>query len=181
MPFKDNSFDAAYAIEATCHAPKLEDVYGEIARVLKPGGLFGSYEWITTPKYDPNNEVHKKAVYDIEYGNGLPPLRNMEQVLSAAKSVGLELVKQHDLVHDEDESTYTWYHRMDMSYMSYYMTHVTCWVTETFGFAPKGTIATHRMLMHALDGLVAGGKNELFTPMHLFVFRKPVSSDSEKN
>jgi 24-methylenesterol C-methyltransferase len=30
MPFKDGTFDGAYAIEATCHAPKLEDVYGEV-------------------------------------------------------------------------------------------------------------------------------------------------------
>ena len=35
--FKDNSFDGVYAIEATCHAPKREVVYGQIFRVLKPG------------------------------------------------------------------------------------------------------------------------------------------------
>nr|CAD1832166.1 unnamed protein product [Ananas comosus var. bracteatus] len=28
-----------YSIEATCHAPHLEDVYGEIFRALKPGGM----------------------------------------------------------------------------------------------------------------------------------------------
>lgn len=27
-----------YAIEATCHAPSFEGVYGEIMKVLKPGG-----------------------------------------------------------------------------------------------------------------------------------------------
>jgi ubiquinone/menaquinone biosynthesis C-methylase UbiE len=26
MPFQPNTFDAAYAIEATCHAPKVRDV-----------------------------------------------------------------------------------------------------------------------------------------------------------
>ena len=35
--FKDDSFDGVYAIEATCHAPKREGVYGQIYRVLKPG------------------------------------------------------------------------------------------------------------------------------------------------
>ena len=48
MSFPDNSFDAVYAIEATVHAPKLEGVYGEIFRVLKPGGVFGVYEWLMT-------------------------------------------------------------------------------------------------------------------------------------
>jgi sterol 24-C-methyltransferase len=36
--FGENSFDAVYAIEATVHAPSFEGVYGEIQKVLKPGG-----------------------------------------------------------------------------------------------------------------------------------------------
>ena len=36
--FGEASFDAVYAIEATVHAPSWEGVYGEILRVLKPGG-----------------------------------------------------------------------------------------------------------------------------------------------
>ena len=54
MPFPDNSFDGAYSIEATCHAPKLEEIYSEIYRVLKPGSLYVSYEWVTTKFYNPN-------------------------------------------------------------------------------------------------------------------------------
>jgi 2-polyprenyl-3-methyl-5-hydroxy-6-metoxy-1,4-benzoquinol methylase len=37
LPFQENSFDGVYAIEATCHAPRRQGVYGEIFRVLKPG------------------------------------------------------------------------------------------------------------------------------------------------
>ena len=37
--FGENSFDAVYAIEATCHAPNFEGIYGEIHKVLKPGGI----------------------------------------------------------------------------------------------------------------------------------------------
>lgn len=37
--FGENSFDAVYAIEATCHAPSWEGVYSEIKHVLKPGGI----------------------------------------------------------------------------------------------------------------------------------------------
>lgn len=36
--FGEASFDAVYAIEATCHAPSWEGVYGQILKVLKPGG-----------------------------------------------------------------------------------------------------------------------------------------------
>jgi hypothetical protein len=28
-----------YAIEATCHAPSFEGIYGEIYKCLKPGGI----------------------------------------------------------------------------------------------------------------------------------------------
>lgn len=66
MPFEDNSFDAVYAIEATCHAPKLEGVYGEVFRVLKPGGTFAFYEWCVTDKYDPNDPEHRRIIRGVE-------------------------------------------------------------------------------------------------------------------
>ncbi len=62
----DGKFDSAYAIEATVHSPTLEIVYGEVFRTLKPGGLFATYEWVTTPKYDENNPKHKRIVHGIE-------------------------------------------------------------------------------------------------------------------
>jgi len=37
--FGPNSVDAVYAIEATVHAPNFEGIYGEILKVLKPGGV----------------------------------------------------------------------------------------------------------------------------------------------
>jgi predicted methyltransferase len=37
--FTDGACRAVYAIEATCHAPSWEDVYGQIFKILKPGGV----------------------------------------------------------------------------------------------------------------------------------------------
>ena len=34
-----------YAIEATVHAPTWEGVYGEIMKVLKPGGVVSTSTW----------------------------------------------------------------------------------------------------------------------------------------
>ena len=65
-PYDDNSFDAVYAIEATCHSHSREKVYGEMFRVLKPGGMFGVYEWSMTDKYDPCNLEHKQVKEGIE-------------------------------------------------------------------------------------------------------------------
>lgn len=51
---------------------QLQQVYGEIYRVLKPGTYFASYEWVSTKKYDPNNRDHVRIMDEINYGNGLP-------------------------------------------------------------------------------------------------------------
>ena len=66
MSFEPNSFDAVYAIEATVHAPSLEGVYSEIFKVLKPGGVFGVYEWLMTDNYDPTNPRHREICHGIE-------------------------------------------------------------------------------------------------------------------
>ncbi|CAI0382423.1 unnamed protein product [Linum tenue] len=65
MPFPDGSFDGAYSIEATCHAPRLEEVYGEIFRVLKPGALYVSYEWVTTEKFAADDAEHVEIIRDL--------------------------------------------------------------------------------------------------------------------
>ncbi|KAF7144284.1 hypothetical protein RHSIM_Rhsim05G0184300 [Rhododendron simsii] len=92
MPFPDNSFDAAYAIEATCHAPDAVGCYKEIHRVLKPGQCFAAYEWCMTNSFDPNNKEHQSIKREIELGNGLPDIRTTTQCLEALKQAGFELM-----------------------------------------------------------------------------------------
>ena len=58
MDVPDEFIDAAYAIEATVHAPSKVDCYGEVFRVLKPGGCFAAYEYCMTDRFDPNNPRH---------------------------------------------------------------------------------------------------------------------------
>lgn len=91
LPFENNHFDGVYAIEATCHAPRREDVYGEIFRVLKPGRMFACYEWCLTPLYDANNEHHRLIKKKIEEGDGLPDMATEEEVRNALKAVGFEV------------------------------------------------------------------------------------------
>jgi len=57
---QDNTYDAVYSVEATCHAPSKVGVYSEVFRVLKPGGLYGTYEWVITDNYDENDSEHVK-------------------------------------------------------------------------------------------------------------------------
>ncbi len=52
MPFEDAAFDAAYTQHVAMNIPEKTALYGEIARVLKPGGLFGIYDILQGPGGD---------------------------------------------------------------------------------------------------------------------------------
>lgn len=47
---------------------------------------------------------------------------------------------------------------------------------ETVGIAPAGTQKTAHALALAADSLVAGAKENLFTPMYMMVARKPLNA-----
>lgn len=173
MPFDDNTFDKVYSIEATCHTTNLIDVYKEIFRVLKHGGVYGSYEWLSTKYYDRNNQQHIDWMHDIEFGSGLPPMHTFDQVINTANSLGFELVFEHDFGFDTDIA-HPWYYKLDMSTVSTTITHYFTAIMETLGLAETGSLAAHSALLRAVRGLVGGGRAQIFTPMHMFIFRKPL-------
>ncbi|KAH6803498.1 sterol methyltransferase 1 [Perilla frutescens var. frutescens] len=180
MPFPDNSFDAVYAIEATCHAPDAVGCYKEVYRVLKPGQCFAAYEWCMTDGYDPNNKEHQQIKAEIELGNGLPDIRLTGQCLDALKKAGFEIVWEKDLAVD---SPVPWYLPIDASYFSlssFRLTALGRFFTrnlvaglEKIGVAPKGSQRVQAFLEKAAEGLVAGGRKEIFTSMYFFLARKP--------
>ena len=48
MPFDDAAFDAAFSIHVAMNIKDREGLYGEIARVLKPGAVFCAYDVMKT-------------------------------------------------------------------------------------------------------------------------------------
>lgn len=189
MDFEPESFDAVYAIEATVHAPVLEGVYSEIYKVLKPGGTFGVYEWVMTDKYDETNEEHRKIAYGIEVGDGIPKMYKKEVADKALKDVGFEILYERDLADNDDEIPW-WYPLsgewkyiqsfndvctyVRSSYLGRKLTTFAVGTLETFGLAPKGSAKVTDALEEAAIYLVKGGEQKLFTPMMLYVLRKPL-------
>ncbi|KIJ61846.1 hypothetical protein HYDPIDRAFT_95727 [Hydnomerulius pinastri MD-312] len=190
--FGENSFDAVYAIEATVHAPTWEGVYGEIMKVLKPGGVFGVYEWCMTDTWDPSNPKHKELAHAIEFGNGIPEMRPLSKAREAMVNVGFTIEHEEDLADRPDEVP--WYYPLEgdiwkaqtawdyftvwrMSWSGKLVSHTTIRVLEMFGLIPKGTYEVGESLKVAADALVKGGQTKLFTPMYLAVCRKPAQSD----
>ncbi|KAL3613927.1 24-methylenesterol C-methyltransferase 2 [Castilleja foliolosa] len=172
MPFDDNSFDGVYSIEATCHAPNLEEVYGEIYRVLKPGSLYVSYEWVTTELYRGDDPEHVEVIQAIERGDALPGLRNYTDISEVAKRVGFEVVQERDLAKPPANP---WWTRLKMGRIAYWRNHVMITVLAWLGIAPKGVVDVHEMLFVTADHLTRGGETGIFTPMHMILCRKPGS------
>jgi len=188
MEFPENSFDMVYAIEATVHAPSLEGIYSQIFRVLKPGGVFGVYEWLMTDKYDNSNPRHREIRLGIEQGDGISNMEKIEVALKAMKAAGFELEIHEDMADRPDPLPWYWPLAGDWSQMQSIwdiptvarMTkigrgtvHRFVGALEMIKLAPRGTQKTADSLALAADNLVAGGKEKLFTPMYLMVARKP--------
>ncbi|KAI5848194.1 S-adenosyl-L-methionine-dependent methyltransferase [Tricharina praecox] len=191
MSFEHNSFDAVYAIEATVHAPSLEGVYTEIFKVLKPGGVFGVYEWLMTDDYDATNAHHREICHGIEIGDGISQMVKISEGLRAIKAAGFELEYHEDLAQRGDEIP--WYYPLagDMKYcrsvgdlftvlrmtkVGRGAVHKLVGALEMIGVAPKGTQKTADTLAVAADCLVAGAKENLFTPMYMMIARKPLNA-----
>lgn len=186
IPFEDNTYDGAYAIEATCHAPHREDVYGEIFRVLKPGQTFATYEWCLTPKYDTNNEEHRLIKKKIEEGDGLPDMATEEQCVQALKNVGFEVVEARDMALDSLFGTGDpWWlplhpsnnplsFRFQLSPFGKWITRTLLWFFEGIWLVPAGTSKVQGMLQQGAWGCERGGYTGIFTPMYLMVARKPL-------
>lgn len=178
MPFADNSFDGAYSIEATCHAPKLEEVYAEVFRVLKPGALYVSYEWVTTDKYKGEDAEHVEVIQGIERGDALPGLRSYSDIAETAKKVGFEVVQEKDLASPPSQP---WWTRLKMGRIAYWRNHVVVTVLSAVGIAPKGTVDVHEMLFKTADYLTRGGETGIFSPMHMILCRKPAASAANES
>ncbi|EXJ89703.1 sterol 24-C-methyltransferase [Capronia epimyces CBS 606.96] len=191
MSFPANSFDAVYAIEATVHAPSLQGVYEQIFRVLKPGGVFGVYEWLMTDNYDNDNPQHREIRLGIEQGDGISNMVKVSEGLAAIKAAGFELEYHEDLAERPD--AVPWYYPLagDFRYLGtlgdlFTISRMTWWgrglihklvgVGEKLRVIPPGTQKTADSLALAADSLVAGGKQKLFTPMYLIIARKPATA-----
>jgi len=175
LPFPDAAFDAAYAVEATCHAPVLRDAYAEIFRVLAPGGTFVSYEWLSTARFDPADPEHARIMAAINYGNGLPSMRTPAQAEAAARAAGFEVELSYDMAAAPGTPPGSWYARLARMRASRLMglNAVVVRVAAATRLAPPGLVPVHDLLVGAAAALVEGGTTGIFTPAHLLVLRKP--------
>lgn len=191
MPLEDATYDACYAIEATVHASTLEGVYGEAYRILKPGGVFGCYEWVMTDKYDATNPEHLRIVRGLEVGNGVAKMMTRKDCLQALETVGFTVEKHQDMGETEDKIK--WYYPLegDIRQANAFWDYLTVLRTttagraattymvrtlEALGLAAPGSTKVSTILQTAADSVLEGALLGIFTPMYFFVARKPLDA-----
>mmetsp|Transcript_8597 Transcript_8597/g.14932 ORF Transcript_8597/g.14932 Transcript_8597/m.14932 type:complete len:409 (+) Transcript_8597:58-1284(+) len=182
--FEPESFDAAYAIEATCHSPDRRVCFKEVNHCLKKGGLFAAYDWVVLPEkgYDSNNPDHVRIKEGIEVGNGLPTLATTEEIVRDLENSGFEVVDVFDANKDfHSGREIPWYSTLNGSFtvkgfrmtrLGRICTHTLVSTLEFFRIAPKGSTRVSSLLNATALDLVEGGMKEIFTPSLFFVARK---------
>lgn len=193
MDLPDNTYDGAYAIESTCYAPKLEEVYSEIFRVLKPGATFGVYEALLTDKYDDNNPAHRQVKINLERGGGIARIHTAAEARAAMKAVGFEIVAIDDLGARPDQIPW-WTQLSDprleqQGLLSYALLSVffaaraspfinrglqsVVGKLEQMAVVPSGSQKVVDLVVTILHGMYRGGELGVFSPMYMMVARKP--------
>jgi sterol 24-C-methyltransferase len=197
MPFEDNTFDAGYAIEATCYSPNLVDVYREVFRVLKPGATFGLYEVVMTDKYDDKDPAHREVRFSIERGGGVAHVYSAAEAIAAIKEAGFELLEVDDLASRPDQIPWekqlcnplvahtSWSSLAVLSF--FYFARASKWGNsmvqslvsklEGMNVLPTGSSKVTDLVVTILDGMYKGGEMKIFSPMFLMVARKPVAME----
>lgn len=187
LPFEKDTFDGAYAIEATCHAPDRVGVYKQIFDCLKPGARFVTYEWALTEKFDPNDSNHQFLKKKIEEGNGLPDITTCKECYKAIEEAGFEMIEAYDFAetYEAEGTAMPWYtpltpswspisQRFQFNWLGSRITNVAIFLLELLWLAPKGTVKTQKYLQAGGFALRDAGKEQIFTTAYFMVAQKPL-------
>eukprot|EP00121_Abeoforma_whisleri_P001182 Awhi_evm1s1049 len=181
IPVPDNTFDAAYDMEATLHSTDLSVTFAEIYRVLKPGARFVSAQYCLLDAYD-GSEEHKEIIRVIDNTNGCYVSgRTVPITTKIIKEAGFNIISSENVFDTKAMSDYNFDSNFDVAEGGKFtgtkfgmlVTLAFCHIGETLRILPKGTIEVQKMLIGAGDSFKEGAKQRLITPGQLFILEKP--------
>jgi sterol 24-C-methyltransferase len=91
LPFASNSFDAVYQIQAFSYARRLEALFSDLHRVLKPGAKLACLDWVRLPKYDATNRQHADLMRRIKPLIGAIGTPSAEEYVHFLKRAGFKI------------------------------------------------------------------------------------------
>lgn len=91
FPFPDASFDAINNIQAFTYSKNLDNLFREVARLLKPGGRIASLEWVVLDAYDEKNPHHADLMRQIKPLIGAIGNPSIQRYVDAMQKAGLKV------------------------------------------------------------------------------------------
>lgn len=95
--FTPSSFDKIFGVYTVKYSANLDAVFGEVSRLLRPGGTFLSYEILVSDKYNPEDAQQRSFVEQISISTCMPPLHHAKHIRAAAEKAGLVPVLEEDM------------------------------------------------------------------------------------
>jgi SAM-dependent methyltransferase len=89
LPLREASVDAAWSQDAMCHMDKAA-VVAEVARVLKPGGIFAFTDWVALTVLEPDEEETLARLWSF------PRLLRIGEYAELLAGAGFELLLTED-------------------------------------------------------------------------------------
>lgn len=164
LPFPDNSFDAAYIVQANTYAHNFTALLGEVRRVLKPGGIFSDLAIVTLDKYDASNETHVRMAAEARRVGVITVWRSIDYYLEGCTANGFEVLKSENLGHHQMMQAATDFFTPLGSFIGF---------LHQVGLVGDKIVASmDRMNQHA-KALIQGDRDGLFTTNHWIVCRAP--------
>ncbi|KNC79580.1 hypothetical protein SARC_08028 [Sphaeroforma arctica JP610] len=185
IPVLNDSFDAAYDMEATLHSTDLKTTFSEIYRVLKPGAKFVSAQYCLLDAYDGSKE-HKDLIRVIDNTNGCYVSgRTVASTKAVFEEVGFKIISNENVFDKSAHSDYSFTSNFDVAEGGKFtgtkpgmlLTLAFCHIGEGLGLLPKGTIEVQQMLISAADSFKEADKLNLITPGQLFILQKPLQDE----
>jgi sterol 24-C-methyltransferase len=100
MPFQPDAFDAAYVIQSMCHAPDKRAAYREIARVVRPRGVFLGNDWLCRDHITRTD--YAEYIEPICRSWALPDLISLSELAEQLEHAGLHVTELGDVAERGD-------------------------------------------------------------------------------
>lgn len=87
LPFRDESFDFVYQVQAFSLCKDLEKLFEDLYRIMKPGAKLACLDWFRLPKYNPKNARHAqlmKRIKPLIGAIGTPSVKEFTSLLEKA-------------------------------------------------------------------------------------------------